>query len=153
VNNHGMQSIIVQDTVIDPLGTGAVPVDLPIKGGSAGNRRVQPDIPVWFGVDDPAIRRVRAGTGAGIASTDSDGAAPFRSAAGPAIAPEYHAAAGLTDRGAVGIDLQLCRQGSRTSAILVEVNKRPDLIMEKKLISRVIVMSGIKTEVTDRNAG
>ena len=39
------------------------------------------------------------------------------------------------------------------SAVLVEVNQRPDLIMEKKLISRVIVMSGIKTEVTDRNAG
>ena len=135
MNNHGMQSIIVQNTVIDPFGTSAVPVDLPIESGSTGDWRVQPDIPVWFGVDDPAIRRVRAGTGAGVASA------------------EYHAAAGLTDRGAVGIDLQLCRQGSRTSAILVEVNKRPDLIMEKKLISRVIVMSGIKTEVTDRNAG
>ena len=153
MNNQGMKSIIVKNTVIDTLGTGAVPVDLPIESSSAGNWRVQPDIPVGFGVDDPAIRRVRAGTGAGVASADSDGAAPFRSVSGPAIAPEYHAAAGLTDRGAVGIDLQLCRQGSRTSAILVEVNKRPDLIMEKKLISRVIVMSGIKTEVTDRNAG
>ena len=99
-----MQSIIVKNAVIDPLGTGAVPVDLPIESGSAGNWRVQPDIPAGFGVDDPAIRRVRAGTGAGVASSDSDGAVPFRSAAGPAIAPEYHAAAGLTDRGAVGID-------------------------------------------------
>ena len=99
-----MQSIIVQNTVIDPFGTSAVPVELPIESGSAGDWRVQPDIPAGFGVDDPAIRRVRAGTGAGIASTDSDGAAPFRSGACPAIAPEYHAAAGLTDRSAIGVD-------------------------------------------------
>ena len=148
-----MQSIIVQNTVIDPLGTGAVLVDLPIESSSAGNWRVQPDIPVGFGVDDPAIRRVRAGTGAGIASADSNRAAPFRSVAAPAIAPEYHAAAGLTDRSAIGVDFLFFLKGSRTSAVLVEVNQRPDLIMEKKLISRVIVMSGIKTEVTDRNAG
>ena len=104
MNNQGMKSIIVKNTVIDPLGTGAVPVDLPIESSSAGNWSVQPDIPVGFGVDDPAIRRVGAGTGAGVASADSDGAAPFRSGACPAIAPEYHAAANLTDRSAIGVD-------------------------------------------------
>ena len=55
MDNHAVKAIIVKDTVIDPLGTGAVFVDLLVFIRASGDRWIKPDIPFRFCVDHTPI--------------------------------------------------------------------------------------------------
>lgn len=57
-----MQSIMVQDPVIDPFAGCAVVINLPVFRCPPGDWGIKPDIPVWLCIDRPAIRGSGADT-------------------------------------------------------------------------------------------
>ena len=106
MDDHGMKAIVVEDTVIDPLCAGAVPVDLFKSFCTAWNRRIEAYIPFRLGIDDPSVGGSGAAVFTGIASSCSDRASPLHPAPGTAVPPENHASACLADRSAVRIDAE-----------------------------------------------
>ncbi len=52
---HGMQLVVVQDTVVDPLGCRPVVVDFFPLCRSLWNRRVKADVPFRLGMHGSAI--------------------------------------------------------------------------------------------------
>ena len=57
MDHHGMKTVMVQNTVVDPFRAGTVIIGIFPLLCSPGNRSIQPDIPFCFGMESPSIRR------------------------------------------------------------------------------------------------
>ena len=91
VYEHTVQSIIIEDAVVDTFRGGALIINVLISTCAAGDIGVKPDIPFRPGLDDPPI----FGTGAGVFTFGTVlfpiGAAPHEITAGSVIAVRFHA--------------------------------------------------------------
>lgn len=76
---HVMQLVIIEHPVIHPFAGSTVVVNRLIFLRASGHRSIEPDIPVWFCVDTPAIGRCGAFSfaRAGIRFATGKRAAPF----------------------------------------------------------------------------
>lgn len=52
---HGMQPIVIQDAVVDPLGSSTVLISLLPQLGLAHHRGIEADVPVRLGMDSAAV--------------------------------------------------------------------------------------------------
>lgn len=82
VNEHTMQAVIIEDTVVDAFRGGALFIDLLIGICTAGEIGVKPYIPIRPGFDDSAIFGIRAGVFTFGTMFFSIGAAPHEVTAG-----------------------------------------------------------------------
>ena len=88
---HAVQSIIIEDAVVDTFRGGALIINVLIRICAAGDIGVKPDIPFGPGLYDSPI----FGTGAGVFTFGTVffpiGAAPHEITAGSVIAIRFHA--------------------------------------------------------------
>ena len=82
VNEHAMQAIIIENTVVDAFRGGALFIDLLISICAPGEIGVKPYIPIRVGFDDPAIFGIRTGVFTFGTMIFSIGAAPHKVTAG-----------------------------------------------------------------------
>lgn len=153
VDTHIMKIVIIQHPVIYPLTGGTVIVGFLIFLCPPRDRSIQTDVPVRLCVDTAAVRRGRTFflTGAGTHFAAGERAAPFAGMFLPAVAPVDHAETGHAQGGAVLINGDGVRYGSRPAAVGIQVNKRPDLPVPAEPISGIVVMGGIQADVPDRD--
>ena len=88
---HTVQSVIIEDAVVDAFRGGALFIDLLIGICAAGDIRVEPDIPFGPGLDDPPIFGIRAAVFAFGAVLLPIGASPHKITAGFVIPIGPHA--------------------------------------------------------------
>ena len=152
---HIMQMVVIEDPVIDPFGSSTLVIDHFVLFRPPCNRSVKSDIPGGFGVDTPSVR----GIGTALAGrtfllfATGGRATPFAAAATGAESPVEHAESGLTDGCAIRINADMSGNCFRSSAIGIEVDKRPNIPGFAKVVSRIVVMSRVQTKVFDRNVG
>ena len=155
VDPHIMQMIVIQNTVIYPLRTGAAVVDPPVLFRTPGNGGIEPHIPGGLRIDAAPIGRRGAGfiEGTALYFLTGSGTAPFTSAAPGTETVVDHAQASLAEGGAVRVDGNGIGNGLWPAPVVIEVNKRLDIPAGAELVSRIIVMDGIQTEVPDPDMG
>ena len=144
---HGMQPIVIQDAVVDPLRGGTVLVSLLPLCGLAHDRRIEPDVPVRLGMDRATIVRGRADT---VTVLDFSGfvrAAPFASMVGFVIAPVSHAVSGPAQWGALLIHPDGFRDPFGITMLGVEVDKRDDPPVSEELIGSIVIMCGVEADI------
>lgn len=148
-----MQMIVVQDTIIYPFAGSAVIVNLFIFIRTARNRRIKTDVPFRFRVNAPAIggRGTFPFAGAGIRFAAGKRTAPFAGVFLFTVAPVDHAEACHAQWDAVRINGYGVRDGTRSAPVRVQVDKRADIPFLAKPISGIVVMSGVQTEIFDRD--
>ena len=93
---HAMQTVTIEDAVIDTFRGGALVINLLISICAAGDIGVKPDIPFGPGLDDPAIFGIRAAVFTFGTVFFPIGAAPHEVTAGFVIAIGFHAQVFLT---------------------------------------------------------
>ena len=101
VDPHIMQMIVIQNTVIYPLRTGAAVVDPPVLFRTPGNGGIEPHIPGGLRIDAAPIGRRGAGfiEGTALYFLTGSGTAPFTSAAPGTETVVDHAQASLAEGG------------------------------------------------------
>ena len=111
MNPHGVQSVIIQNAVIDSLCTGTVFVDfLPLFGASWG-RCIKAEVPVGLHMYSPAIRRFGTNARAGVNFSHDVGATVLGAVLTFVIAPADHPVSGLADGSTILIGGNLVRYG------------------------------------------
>ena len=111
VYEHAVQSVTIEDAVVDTFRGGALFIDLFISICATGDIGVKPDVPIGPGLDDSSIFGIRAAVPAFGAVFFPIRAAPHEVTAGPVIAIGLHAIDGnpwmhcWVNRGAKGIAL------------------------------------------------
>lgn len=153
VDHHAVQSIIIEDSVVDTFRCRTLVIDLFISVRTAGNRCVKPDVPIRFCLNDTSILRRRAAVFAFDSVVFSKGAAPHKIVLRSVIAIGEHAEPFLTDGRAVFIDLDGIRNRFWTAAVMVKIDKSPDIAVLKQRVGRKIIHSGIKAHVCDCKGG
>ena len=150
---HIMQMVIIKNPVIYPFAGSTVVVNRFVFLRPSGNRGIEADIPVRLCIDTTAIGgRGTLPFAMAIVSFAADkGAAPFTGMFLFTVAPVDHTVTGHAQRGAVCINRNRAGNGIGSAAVGVEVDKRSDAPFFAKFISGIVVMCGIKAEVTDRN--
>ncbi len=103
VDHHAVQSIIVQDTVIDPFRSGALAVNLLICSCTTWDCCIKADIPVRFCLYSPSIGRRRALVVTVVHFSHDERAAPHELSAGLVITVWNHAVSFAADRSAIFI--------------------------------------------------
>ena len=94
--NMLVQTVIIEDAVVDTFRGGALVIDLLISICAAGDIGVKPDIPFGPGLDDPAIFGIRAAVFTFGTVIFPIRAAPHEVTAGSVIAIWFHAQFFLT---------------------------------------------------------
>ena len=150
---HIMQVVIIKYPVIYSFTGSAVIVNLLIFIRPPWNRGIESDVPVRLGVDAASIRRRRTFllTGAGVSFAADKRTAPLTGMLLFTVAPVNHTETCHAQGSAIGINGDRARNGIGPATIGVEVDERPDIPFFAKPISGIVVMGGIKTEVTDRD--
>ena len=145
--------VIIKNPVIYPFTGSTVVVNRFVFLRPSGNRGIEADIPVRLCIDTTAIgRRGTLLPAMAIISFAADkGTAPFTGMFLFTVPPVDHAVTGHAQRGAVCINRNRAGDGIRSALVGVEVDKRPDVPFFAKSISGIVVMCGIKAEVTDRD--
>lgn len=153
VDAHGMQMVIVEDAVVYTFAGCAVFINFFIFPCPSGNRRIKAHVPFRFCIDAPPVWGFGAFIPARTVIHFAAGqrAAPFAPAAAGAIAPVYHPVTGLADGRSILIDYNFIRNGFWHAAAGIQVDKRPDAPCFTKVIRRVVVIGGIKTQILDGN--
>ena len=96
VYEHTVQSVIIEDAVVDPFCGGALVIDLLISICAAGDIGVKPDIPFGPGLDNSPIFGISAGVFTFGTVFFPIGAAPHEVTAGTVITVRLHAQFFLT---------------------------------------------------------
>ena len=91
VYEHAVQTVIIEDAVVDAFCGGALVIDLLISIRAAGDIGVKPDIPFGPGLDDSPIFGIRAGVFTFGTMFFPVGAAPHEVTAGFVITIRLHA--------------------------------------------------------------
>lgn len=153
MDSHIMQMVVVEDAVIYPFTGSTVIINFLIFIRAACNGRIKTDVPFRFCVNAPAIRgrRTFLFTGAGIRFAAGKGTAPFAGMLLFAVAPVDHTQPCHAKRGAVCVNGYGVRDGTRFSAVRVEVNEGADLPFLAKPISGIIIMGGVQADIPDRD--
>lgn len=152
---HAMQMVIIEHPVIHFFTGSVVVVNHLILRCTSGYRSIESDIPVWFRVDTPAIRGwgTLLFTSAGIHSATSEGTAPFTRMLLFTVPPVDHTETGHAQGSTVFVNGDGIGDRIRPSAVGVEVDKRADSPFPAKPIGGIVAISGIQTEVTNRDIG
>ena len=96
VYEHTVQSVIIEDAVVDTLRGGALFIDFLIGIRAAGDIGVKPDVPFRPCLDDPSVSGIRAAVFAFGTVLLPIGAAPHEVTAGSVITVRFHAQFFLT---------------------------------------------------------
>lgn len=144
---HGMQPIVIQDAVVDPLGGSTVLISLLPQLGLAHHRGIEADVPVRLGMDSAAVLRGRADAVTLFDLSCFVRAAPFASMVGPVIAPVSHAVPGLAQGGALLIHPDGFRDPFGITMLGVEVDKREDPPVFEEFIGSIVIMRGVEADI------
>lgn len=151
VDYHGVKPVMVQNPIIDPFRAGAVIIGAFPFFCAPGYRSIQPDVPFVLCMNGSAIRRIRAGTGAGRNLSQGVRAAPLNGMFGTVVTPADHAVPLLTDGSAVLVNADRIRNGRRSAPAGIQVNKGRDAPLLKELISWIIIIGRIKADTANGN--
>ena len=146
---HGMQSVIIQNAVVDSFCAGTVFVDFFPLFGSPWNRCIKAGVPVGLHMYSPSVRRFGTNARAGVNPSHDVGAAVLGAMLAFVIAPADHPVSGLTDGSAILVGGDLVRYGLRPPAGCIQVDKGLDVPFVQKLICRIVVIGGIQTKRLD----
>ncbi len=153
MDEHAVQSVIVQDAVVDTFRGGALVINLLIGIRATRDFGVKPDVPFGAGLDDPPVSGIRAAVFAFGTVVFAIGAAPDEVPAGFIITVWCHAQLFLAERRPVFVNGDGVRDGFRTAAFIIQVDKSPDISVFEQAVSGVIIHSGVKADVFNRKAG
>lgn len=150
---HIVKVVIVKNPVIYPFAGSTVVINQLVFFRTPGNWSIEADIPVWLCVDTAAIGRwgtlLFALTGVGFAAGKRT--APFTGMFLFTVAPVDHSVTGHTQRSAIRINRDRSGNGIGPATVCVEVDERADAPFFAKSVSGIVVMCGIKAEVSDRD--
>ena len=153
MDHHAVQAIIIQDPVVDPLRCRPLVINPFISFCPAWDLCVQADIPFRPGLDDPAVFRRSTAVFTFCTMVFPERAPPHEVAAGLVIAVWDHAFLLLTDGGSVPVNGYGIRNRLRSPALIVQVDKRPDVPAFQETVSRVIVHGGVEADIFDGKSG
>ena len=153
MNAHAMQMVIIKHPVIHPFAGSTVVVNCFIFFRASGDRSIEPDIPVRFGIDTPAIGGwgTFPFTRAGIHSAAGKRAAPLTGVLLFTVSPVDHTETSHAQGSAVFVNGDGIRDGFRPAAFMVQVNKGPDFPFPAKTVGGIVVIGRIQADVTDRD--
>ena len=152
VDEHAVQAIAVEDTVIDTLRGSPLVIDLLISICAAWDFRIKPDVPFRPGLNDPPIFGSRAAVSAFGAVFFSVRAAPHEVTGGSVITIGLHAQLFLTQGSAVFVDRDGIRDRFWAAAFIVQVDKGPYPPALKKAVGGIIVHCGVQADVFNGNS-
>lgn len=153
VDAHIMKMVIIEHPVINPFAGSTVVVDHSIFLRASGHRSIEPDIPVRFCVDTPAIGRwgTFSFAGAGIHFATGKGTAPFTGMLLFTVSPVGHTETSHAHRSAVFVNGDGIRYGFRSATVAIQVNEGAYLPFPAKLIGGIVVIGGVQTKITERD--
>ena len=147
VDEHAVQAIVVEDTVIDTLRGSPLVIDLLIGICATGDFRIKPDVPFKPDHNDPHIFGRRAAVSVFGAVFFSVRAAPHEVASGSVITIGLHVQLFLTQGRAVFVDCDGIRDCFGAAAFIVQVDKGPYPSALKKAVGGIIVHCGAQADV------
>lgn len=152
MDEHAVQPVIVEDTVIDTFRGGALVIDLFISVRATRDFGVKPDVPFGVGLDDHPVPGICAAVFAFGAVVFAIRAAPDEVPTGFVITVWSHAQFFLTERSSVFVNGDGVRDGFRPPAFIIQVDKSPDLFSFQQTVSRVIIHGGVQAHVFNGNS-
>ena len=140
------QAIVMEDTVIDPLGSSTLFHDLDETVTTSGDCSEEAKIPFRFGVNNPSV----GGLGTALAEirwiafAEDTGAAPLDTRAITITAsPIYHLMSGVADRNSTGGIHDAFLIFANTAFGLIECDYRIDVPFVKELVGGVVIAGAV----------
>lgn len=147
VDFQQMQTVVIQDSVIDTFGSCALLIDLFIGIRSVGHICVNADVPFEFSFYDSPVSRRRTVLPAFGCMLFPVRTAPHQAASGFVKTIRDHSFAGGTDRRPIFIDGNVIVDRFGMSASIIKVNKCPYVSFPEQSVSRQVVHGGVETYI------